>query len=101
MYGCIIEKEQVPAHQGYIDIAKRCFIKDRPGQIVAQNNFSQSDICCIQNIARGTRRVETQRKRKELTEGEAKTQSRRLAVQQQKIVDLAAKIGEKMKGTQR
>jgi hypothetical protein len=49
-------------------------------------------------IARGTRRVEAQRKRKELTEGEAKTQSRRLAVQQQKIVDLAQKIGEKMKG---
>ena len=48
-------------------------------------------------IARGTRRVEAQRQRKELTAGEAKTQSRRLAVQQQKIVDLAAKIGEKMK----
>jgi hypothetical protein len=52
-------------------------------------------------ITRVTRRVETQRKRKELTEGEAKTQSRRLAVQQQKIVDLAQKIGEKMKGRTR
>ena len=52
-------------------------------------------------ISRGTRRVEAQRLRKELTEAEAKTQSRRLSVQQQKIVDLAAKIGEKMKEPQR
>jgi hypothetical protein len=50
-------------------------------------------------IARGTSRVDAQRLRKELTDAEAKTQSRRLAVQQQKIVDLSAKIAAKMKGS--